>query len=146
MMNRVPFFPATLLILTLAVREASAQAASNTASPGREVTVEGGKYAALTVPEYRTMAESTDFLVVNVHVPFEGDLPGTEASIPFDQITAHLDRLPADKSAKILLYCRSGRMSAIAATELAKLGYTGIHDLLGGFNAWVAAGYAMAAR
>jgi rhodanese-related sulfurtransferase len=146
MMNRVTCVLTTLLTLSLAVGEAHAQGSSNPPSPGREVAVEGRKYTALTVPEYRAMSESTDFLVVNVHVPFEGDLPGTEASIPFDHVTAHLDRLPADRSAKILLYCKSGRMSAIAATELAKLGYTAVHDLLGGFNAWVAAGHPMAAR
>ena len=145
-MNRVTFIFTTLLTLTLAAGEANAQASSNSPSPGGEVTVEGGKYTALTVPEYRALAGSTDFLIVNVHVPFEGDLPGTEASIPFDDIMAHLDRLPVDKSAKILLYCKSGRMSGIAATELVKLGYTGVHDLLGGFNAWVAAGHPMAAR
>jgi phage shock protein E len=145
-MKRTAVTLSTLLILALAAGEAGAQASSTSASPGREVTVESGKYTALTLAEYRAMAETTDFLVVNVHVPFEGDLPGTEVSIPFDQIAAHLDRLPADRSARILLYCRSGRMSAIAATELAKRGYTGVYDLLGGFNGWVAAGYPLAAR
>jgi len=40
-----------------------------------------------------------------------------------------------DKSALILVYCRSGRRSANAAKELIRMGYTGVYDF-GGINSW----------
>ena len=62
----------------------------------------------------------------------------------FNEIQNHLDELPADKNAPVVLYCRSGPMSVRAATTLAGLGYTRIYSLNGGFNAWSAAGLPMA--
>jgi rhodanese-related sulfurtransferase len=147
-MNRITLAFATLLAFTFPVGCASVQTstAPPPAAPGHEVAVEGGKYTELTVPEFRGMMNQPDAFVVNVHVPFEGDLPNTDASIAFDHIQEHLDQLPADRNAKILLYCRSGRMGTTAATTLAKLGYTRVYNLTGGFNAWKAAGYTMAAK
>ena len=77
--------------------------------------------------------------VINVHVPYEGEIEGTDALIRFDAIVGD-QRLPADKGAEIVLYCRSGRMSVTAAKALAGAGYTNLYDLEGGMLAWEAAG------
>lgn len=79
-------------------------------------------------------------VLVNVHVPFEGDLKGTDLSIPFDEIAASTADLPSDKDTPLLVYCRSGRMSAIAGKELVRLGYRNVVDLEGGMIAWEASG------
>ena len=89
------------------------------------------------------MLQRKDFLLVNVHVPYEGQIGGTDAFIPFDKIDQSLEKLPRDKNAKIVLYCRSGRMSEIAATRLSELGYTRVSHLSGGMIAWKGAGYAL---
>ena len=100
-------------------------------------------YSTMDVQQLHTELQNKDFVFVNVHIPFEGDIAGTDLSITFDEITQpeNLAQLPADKNAKIVLYCRSGRMSAIAAEDLAGLGYTNVWDVPGGMVDWKSAGF-----
>jgi len=107
---------------------------------GEAVSVEGGEYREVSVPELRTMLELEDFPLINVHIPFEGDLPGTDLSIPYNEIEDHLDLLPADRNETVFLYCRSDGMSAMAAEVLVRHGYTDVYHLRGGFNEWSAQG------
>ncbi|MCP9272519.1 rhodanese-like domain-containing protein [Mycolicibacterium arenosum] len=79
-------------------------------------------------------------VTVNVHVPFEGDIAGTDLSIPFDQITSQAGRLPADRDTGLAIYCRSGPMCTAAAQTLRDLGYTEVVELRGGMRAWKADG------
>lgn len=107
---------------------------------GDQAIVAEGDYRDVTVGELQNMLAGKDFLLVNVHIPIEGDIPGTDFSFPFDEIQQNLSSLPVDKEAKIILYCRSDRMSGIAAAELLALGYTNIWNLVGGSDAWIQAG------
>ena len=111
-----------------------------------QVSVQGGEYTNISVADLQTLLENKDFLFINVHVPFAGDIPNTDLSIPFDRIQQNVDKLPEDKGAKIVLYCRSGSMSSVSATELVKLGYTNIWNLEDGFNAWEQAGLPLEGR
>jgi len=112
---------------------------------GETVAVTGGSYQNITPAELNTMLKKKDFVFVNVHIPFAGNIANTDLSISYDQISTaeNLAQLPTDKNAKIVLYCRSGRMSAIAAEELVALGYTNIWNLDGGMDAWEQAGFGL---
>jgi rhodanese-related sulfurtransferase len=125
-----------VLVLT-AILLAACQSKSVT---GETVTVSGGSYQNTSVTDLQTMLKNKDFVLVNVHIPFAGNIPDTDVSIPYDEIEQNLSQLPADKNAKIVLYCRSGRMSEIAAEKLVALGYTNVWNLKGGMVDWEQAG------
>ncbi len=125
-----------LLLLAVGVSACAGQA-----GPAKEeaFSKNADGYVDITVDQLARMMENKDFLLVNVHIPYEGEIPGTDLFIPFNEIEANLDKLP-DKNARIVLYCRSGSMSTVAAKTLASLGYTNVYELDGGFNAWKASG------
>ncbi len=72
---------------------------------GRTISVADGSYQDVTAKELDSMLKSKDFLFINVHIPFAGNIAGTDLSIAYDQIEQNLSQLPADKSMKIVLYC-----------------------------------------
>ena len=108
---------------------------------GKTITAADGSYQNITSTELKTMLGRKDFVLVNVHIPFAGNIPGTDVSIPYNEIEQNLDQFPTDKTAKIVLYCSSGRMSEIAAEELVSIGYTNIWNLKGGMVDWKQAGF-----
>lgn len=133
----------TLLMVACGGQEGgnTAPAATDLASQTQTVPVEGGgSYTDISVDGLASMLENKDFPLVNVHVPYEGEIEGTDDFIPFDQIEQNVDKLPADKDARVVIYCRSGSMSTISARTLVELGYTDVWNLDGGMIAWEASG------
>lgn len=55
--------------------------------------------------------------------------------IPYDEMEAKAASLLPDKNAAIIVYCRSGRRSEIAAKSLVKLGYANVADM-GAISDW----------
>lgn len=86
--------------------------------------------------ELATLVKTSQVFLLDVHTPEQTHIPETTAFIPYDQIQSNLNQLPEDKSTPIVVYCRSGTMSARAAKEIAALGYTKVYDLTGGTNAY----------
>ena len=64
----------------------------------------------------------------------EGHIPGA-IMIPEYEIADRAEKELSDKDQLILVYCRSGRRSKIAAEELVKLGYTNVKEF-GGIIDW----------
>ncbi|MCL2547162.1 MAG: rhodanese-like domain-containing protein [Oscillospiraceae bacterium] len=84
------------------------------------------------------MATSDNYIVLDVrtHAEFEERRIDGAILIPYDEIKSRAETELPDKNAVILLYCRSGRRSAVAASELVALGYTDVYDF-GGILDWV---------
>lgn len=98
-MKRFLFFLLPVLLLITACQFQPAEIS------GETVNVSGGAYIKLTAAELNAMLKNKDFVFVNVHIPFDGNLPGTDLSIPYDRIADpdNLAQLPTDKNAKIVL-------------------------------------------
>lgn len=46
----------------------------------------GGSYENVTPTELKSMLGSKDFVLLNVHIPFAGNIPGTDLSITYNEI------------------------------------------------------------
>ena len=64
----------------------------------------------------------------------DGHIPNA-ILIPYTEIENKAEEMLPDKDAQILVYCRSGRRSKIAAESLSKLGYTNVKEF-GGIIDW----------
>ena len=96
--------------------------------------------ARLVAPEEFAAAISEPGRVtINVHVPDEGSLQGTDLWIPFNAVDLRRDQLPPEGT-PLAVYCRSGTMSALAVETLTRLGYDDIVELDGGMEAWTRGG------
>ena len=122
----------TALVVGACAAPGPSQVSQTPAQPAQVTKIDADQLA--------TMLQNKDFTFVNVHIPYAGEIANTDLQIPYNEMAANLDKLP-DKSAKIVLYCRSGRMSDEASQELVKLGYTNVYDVVGGMQAWSASGH-----
>jgi rhodanese-related sulfurtransferase len=133
-----------LLSLAGACGSDNADGGATQAAPdavGQRVEADGGSYVNITPQELRSMLSGDDFLLVNVFPGDMGEIGDTDLSMPYDQIAGRLGELPSERDSQIVLYCRSGGSSAMAATTLVGLGYTNVWNLDGGMIAWEEAGY-----
>ncbi|WP_301961916.1 rhodanese-like domain-containing protein [uncultured Phascolarctobacterium sp.] len=98
----------------------------------------GENYQNITAAQVKARLDKGDMLtVIDVRTKEEyasGHVPGS-ILIPFDEIKTKAGQLPQDKNTEIVVYCRSGRRSAIAADTLIALGYNRIYDM-GAISSW----------
>ena len=99
----------------------------------REVT-----YMNITAEEAKQIMDSEEgYIILDVRAQEEYDeshIPGA-ILIPHTEIEARAEEVLTDKDQLILVYCRSGRRSKIAAEALVELGYTNIKEF-GGIIDW----------
>ena len=97
-------------------------------------------YKNIYIDQFVEMMNHKDFILINVHVPYYGEIAKTDLLVPYNEIERHIKDLPADKDAKIVVYCMMGPMGDIAAEKLATMGYTRVSNFQGGMMAWTQAG------
>ena len=95
-------------------------------------------YRQISQEEAKEMMDAGDAVVLDVREQSEyddGHIPGAVllpvGSIDGDTAAAVIP----EKSATVLVYCRSGNRSKTAAAALAELGYTDVCEF-GGINTW----------
>lgn len=96
-----------------------------------------GVYQKITAEEAHEMMQNEDVVIVDVRTEEEfrqGHIPNA-VLIPNETILFEDPKELPDKSAKILVYCRSGRRSRDAAEKLIEMGYTDVYDF-GGIIHW----------
>ncbi len=108
-----------------------------TVSSEENKVVENG-YMKISAEEAKEIMDGTkEFVLVDVREVDEYDEGHIQGAllIPYDEIEERAKMELADKEQLILVYCRSGRRSAIAAQSLVDLGYTNVKDF-GGIMDW----------
>jgi len=81
------------------------------------------------------------FLLINVHTPLVGNIPGTDADIVYTNVSGIEQFIGSEKSKAVVIYCYSDHMATIAGPQLVSDGYCNIRYLQGGLAAWQTAGY-----
>lgn len=99
---------------------------------------EKAMYEQITAEEAKKIMDSSeDVVILDVREQDEydsGHIPGA-ILIPYTEIENKAESMIPDKDKQILVYCRSGRRSKIAAEILAKLGYADVKEF-GGIIDW----------
>jgi len=96
-------------------------------------------YLAIGPNAFEERMGRDDPFLLNVDESASVQIEGTDAFIPFDDLTRHPD-LPEDKRSEILIYATTDEAAKAAARTLRAVGYEDIVDLKGGTAAWERAG------
>ena len=99
---------------------------------------QGAVYVSITAEEAKQIMDSEEgYIILDVRTQEEydqGHIPGAIV-ISHEEIAEKAEKVLTDKDQLILVYCRSGRRSKIAAEALVELGYTNIKEF-GGIIDW----------
>ena len=99
---------------------------------------QGAVYMNITAEEAKQIMDTEEgYIILDVRTQEEydqGHIPGA-ILISHEEIAEKAEEMLTDKNQLILVYCRSGRRSKIAAEALVELGYTNIKEF-GGIIDW----------
>ena len=123
------------VLLIVAILSLCACGAKPPLTPDEVFTAEYRRISAEKAHEM--MSNTVDYILIDVRAREEFAEGHIENAIliPYDEIAQRAEAELKDKNAVILIYCRSGRRSEIAANALVELGYTQVYDF-GGINDW----------
>jgi rhodanese-related sulfurtransferase len=130
-MKKIMIAAAVFVILVLV-----STGCSNTSSEEKSMN-EKTQYVKISPAEAKEIMDKEESIVLDVRTKQEYDQGHIEGSVllPVDEISAKAEEVLKDKSAKILVYCRSGNRSTTAAKTLIEMGYENVLDF-GGIIDW----------
>ena len=142
-MKKILFIISAILciILTACGNDSSIGIIGGADGPTSIIVAEKGEkamYEQITAEEAKRIMDSgEEHIILDTREQDEfdeGHIPGA-ILIPYTEIENKAEEMLPDKNTQILVYCRSGRRSKIAAESLAKLGYTNVKEF-GGIIDW----------
>ena len=89
----------------------------------------------------RLINNNDDALVIDIRESGDfgkGHIKGA-TNLPLSSIKDKLDGLAQNKDSVVLAYCNSGATSNKACRLLTQAGFTNVHNIAGGINAWLEA-------
>jgi phage shock protein E len=132
-----------ILILAGCSAPASAPAAAPAAQPAASEakTIDVASLPRdVDVQTTAALREQPDVMILDVREQDEwdaGHIPGA-VFMPMGQVPDRLSEIPKDKT--VIVQCRSGNRSSQVTDFLVQQGFTNVHNMAGGLNAWQSAG------
>lgn len=123
-----------LLLVTVFVFGLLSSSILNNVTKNKEINATS--YKNILPQEFDKILSNRKVFLVDVHIPEQKHLDGTDLVVPYNKIKENLNKFPKDKNAEIIVYCKSGRMSIDASNALLEAGYTRVYNLVGGLNAY----------
>ena len=109
-------------------------------------SMDAGGYKNISVDQFIEMMGHKDFTLINVHIPYRGEIAETDLLLPFHAIDQQKEKLPNDLNTKIVVYCMSGSMGYVAAEKLVAMGYRRVIHFQGGMVSWKKSGKSLVNR
>jgi len=110
----------------------------------QEMEAEARKHITeISVAEAKAELDSGKAIFLDVREPDEyskGHVPKAK-NLPRGLLEYKIGNTIPDKSARIVAYCKVGGRGCFASETLGSLGYTNVANMIGGWKAWVKAGY-----
>jgi rhodanese-related sulfurtransferase len=141
-----PLALAGALLLTPALAACGSATETATAAAPTIAAVQPDAPVRVGVPEWMQAAQSPGTVIIDVRTPEEfssGHVKGA-LNIPVESPDFAQRVAALDPGSTYAVYCRSGNRSAVAASEMATMGYVHLYDLEGGFADLEAAGMSTA--
>ena len=135
-MNKKIILLAMVIITTVSVFAGCTKKTNKEQTEATQVNI--GTYYQITQDEAkRIMDEESDYIIVDAREQSEYDEGHIKGAIviPYTEIEQKAEALLPNKTQLILVYCRSGRRSKIAAQSLANMGYKNVKEF-GGIIDW----------
>ena len=138
MLKRNKYFTLVLLALALPLGCIGCSTGGYADGPADSSVGGSATYEQISGAEAKALMDSeSGYIIIDARTQEEyeaGHIPGA-IMIPEYEIADRAEKELPDKDQLILVYCRSGRRSKIAAEELVKLGYTNVKEF-GGIIDW----------
>ena len=101
------------------------------------MTIVSSQPQVITAREAETMMDGENVVILDVRMPYEFEAGHIRNAVllPLHELTEQIENIVPNKNYTILIYCRSGNRSNVAAHILAGMGYTAVYDF-GGIRSW----------